>query len=82
MSFKTSSQGGHSAQVEMRLLCNGHTWRVVQLGPDFLHLETPVSHPPAAAEIEMAVDGVARRWPVRLPEGIAATEHRVRLAEA
>lgn len=63
----------------MRLLCSGHAWRVVQLGPDFLHLETPVSHPPAAAEIEMAVDGFVLRWPVRLPEGISLATPRVEL---
>lgn len=64
--------GGHSARVEMRLLCDGNAWRVVQLGPDFLHLQHPVDYPPCIAEFVFDVDGEVTRWPVRLPNGLSS----------
>lgn len=72
-----SSYGGHSALVRMRLLVNGTSLRIAQLGPDFLFVESPGDHPPARATIEMQVDDSRRTWEVALPQGIKAGEPRV-----
>lgn len=72
-----SSQGGHSAQVKMKLLVNGSSIPVAQMGPDFLLLTQVINHPPANASIVMQVDGSERRWDVRLPNGISVGSKRV-----
>lgn len=75
-----SSQGGHSAQVNMRLLVNGGSIPVVQMGPDFLLLDAPFDHPPADAGLVLQVDQSERRWNVHLPEGISSRSKRVAIA--
>jgi hypothetical protein len=75
--FPFSSQGGHSARVKMRLLVNGLSLPVLQMGPDFLLVDQPISHPPAPASVVLQVDDSERRWNVTLPEGIAAGRNRV-----
>lgn len=75
-----STQGGHSAQVNMRLLVNGLSLSVTQMGPDFVLVESPVNHPPAVASLILQVDQSERRWKVRLPSGISANEKRVEIA--
>jgi hypothetical protein len=77
-----SSQGGHSAQVKMRLLVNGGSISVVQLGADFLLVDAPFDHPPGDASIVLQADQSARRWNVRLPTGISANSKRVAIAVA
>ena len=72
-----SSQGGHSAQVKMRLLVNELTVPVVQLGPDFLLVDAPLDLPAGDASVVMQVDQGERRWNVRLPDGISAASRRV-----
>jgi hypothetical protein len=74
------SQGGHSAQVNMQLLVNGGSVRVVQMGPDFLLVDEPFDHPPADASVVLQVDGSERRWNVLLPEGLSALSKRVVIA--
>ena len=74
------SQGGHSAQVKMRLIVNGCSLSVAQMGPDFLLLETPINHPPDLASVVLQVDQSERRWSVRLPDGISAGSKRVAIA--
>jgi hypothetical protein len=74
------NQGGHSAQVNMQLLVNGGSVRVVQMGPDFLLVEEPFDHPPADASVVLRVDGSERRWNVLLPEGLSALSKRVAIA--
>jgi hypothetical protein len=73
----SSGRGGHSARVDMRLLVNGYTLSVRQMGSDFVLLDEPVSHPPASATILLRVDDTEETWPVRLPEGITAGIERV-----
>ena len=75
-----SSQGGHSAQVDLCLLLNGQSLPVAQLGPDFLLLHDPVNHEPTIAAVVMRVDESERRWNVRLPHGISADNNRVPIA--
>jgi hypothetical protein len=75
--FALSSQGGHSAQVKMRLLINGVSVPVVQMGPDFLLVDQPLSHPPGPARLSLAVDKNERLWHVHLPHGMSATSKRV-----
>jgi hypothetical protein len=65
-------QSGYSADVRMHLTVDGEIYPIAQLGPDFIILATPVDHPPARGEITFSVDGRVRRWPVLLPNGIAA----------
>jgi hypothetical protein len=76
----SSSQGGHSAQVKMRLLVNGSSIAVAQLGPDFLLVDEPINHPPGSASLMLQVDQSERRWDVRLPDGISTTSKRVAIA--
>jgi len=75
-----SSQGGHSAQVKMRLLVNGSSIPVIQMGPDFLLVDAPFDHPPGDASVVLQVDQSERRWNVRLPNGISANSKRVAIA--
>jgi hypothetical protein len=76
----SSSQDGHSAQVKMRLLVNGHSIAVAQMGPDFLLVDAPINHPPGSASLILQVDQSERRWNVDLPEGMSATSKRVAIA--
>jgi hypothetical protein len=73
-------QGGHSARVKMRLLLNGNSIPVVQMGPDFLILKSPIEHPPSDATLELCVDASERRWKVRLPNGISSTSRTVMIS--
>jgi len=75
-----SSQGGHSAQVKMRLLVDGGSILVEQLGPDFLLVNAPIDHPPGDASVVLQVDQSERRWNVSLPHGISAASKRVAIA--
>lgn len=76
-----SNQGGHSAQVTMRLLVNGFSLPVKQMGRDFLLVDSPANHPPTDASLILKVDQSERCWNVRLPEGISATSKRVAIAK-
>jgi hypothetical protein len=76
----SSSQGGHSAQVKMRLLINGSSIAVAQMGPDFLLVDAPINHPAGNASLILQVDQSERRWDVHLPEGISAASKRVAIA--
>ena len=75
-----SSQGGHSAQVKMRLLINGDSLAVAQMGPDFLLVDDPINHPPGIASMVLQVDQSERRWNVRLPNGISTESNRIAIA--
>jgi len=78
----SSSYAGHSALVRMRLHLNGRSFRIAQMGPDFLLVESPGDHPPARATIEMQVDHSHRSWDVDLPHGMQAEAQRVTLTLA
>jgi hypothetical protein len=64
----------------MRLLVNGGSIPVVQMGPDFLLVDAPIDHPPGGASVVLQVDESERRWNVRLPDGISAASKRVTIA--
>ena len=72
-----SSHGGHSARVKMRLLVNGLSLPVLQMGPDFLLVDQPINHPAAEASVLLQVDESERHWNVNLPVGISAGLNRV-----
>ena len=74
-----TTQGGHSAQVNMLLIINGLTLPVAQMGPDFVILDTPINHPPADASLVLQVDQSESRWNVHLPKGISVGEERVEI---
>ena len=78
--IKSSGQGGPSAQVKMRLLLNGSSIPIVEMGPDFLVLESATEHPPGDATLELCVDANERRWKVRLPEGISGGSRTVAIS--
>ena len=80
--IESSGQSGHSAQVKMRLLVNGSSIPVAQMGPDFLVLETATEHPPTDATIELRIDASERRWKVRLPHGLSGTSRTVFMTHA
>ncbi len=64
----------------MRLLVNGSSIGVAQMGPDFLLVDAPINHPPGNASLVLQVDQIERRWDVHLPEGISAASKRVAIA--
>jgi len=59
-----------SADVRMRLIINGHSLRIGQMGRDFLILDDTIDHPPGRAELSFSVDGDEERWTVGLPSGL------------
>lgn len=65
----------------MRLLVNGFSIPVTQMGRDFLLVDAPVNHPPADASVILQVDESERCWNIRLPEGISQTSKRVLIAK-
>jgi hypothetical protein len=77
---ESSGHSGHSAQVKMRLLVNGSSIPVAQMGPDFLILESAAEHPPSDATLELRVDANERRWQVRLPRGISSASRTVTIS--
>ena len=74
------SYGAHSAQVKMRLIVNGASIRITQMGPDFLFVDSASDHPSGEATIVLQVDGSERRWNVHLQNGISAESKRVAIA--
>jgi hypothetical protein len=79
MSAANHDNCGYSADVRMELHVNGHIFAIGQLGPDFLILDNPADHPPATAEIALAIDGRVKRWPVQLPDGLSAGKPETRI---
>jgi len=70
----------HSADVQMHLSVNGHIVSIGHLGPDYLILDDPIDHPPADAQVFLAIDGEERRWQVRLVDGLSASQARARIS--
>jgi hypothetical protein len=64
----------------MQLVVDGASLPIAQMGPDFLLLDEPIDHPPCEATILFCVDDSERRWPVRLPDGLASASERVAIA--
>jgi hypothetical protein len=66
----------------MRLLLNGQSISIRQMGPDFLLIDPTNDHCACDARIRTSIDGNEREWKVRLPKGIAKNSTRVELATA
>ena len=66
----------------MKLLVNGSSLSVTQMGPDFLLVTAGIDHPPAEATLVMQVDESERQWNVRLPNGISSDSKRVIISAA
>jgi len=64
----------------MRLIVNGSSISITQMGPDFLFVESTSDHPPGDATIVLQVDDSERQWRVRLPDGISKDCKRVAVA--
>jgi hypothetical protein len=80
--INSSGQSSHSALVKMHLLLNGCSIPIVQMGPDFLILQSAAEHPPSDATLELCVDANERRWKVRLPNGISVASRTVEISSA
>ena len=76
------SNGAHSAVVKMRLIINGTSIPINQMGPDFLFVDSASDYPPGEATIVLQIDDSHREWQVRLPDGISRNSHHVPLALA
>ena len=76
------SNGAHSAVVKMRLIINGTSIPINQMGPDFLFVDFDRNYPPGEATIDLQIDDSHRQWQVRLPEGVSKDSERVPLALA
>ncbi len=72
----SSSYGERSTAVRMRLLLNGRHFRIAQMGPDFLLVDSPDNHPPSRTSIELTVDDSCRAWEVELPHGMTSDDER------
>jgi hypothetical protein len=64
----------------MRLLLNGHSLSVAQMGPDFIFLTDPIDYPPTTARFVLQIDDNERSWEIRLPDGLSASARRVSIA--
>jgi hypothetical protein len=62
--------------VEMALIVNGKSSRVVQMGGDFIILGESVEYPPTSAELTLEIDGELEKWSVYLPKGIRKNRTR------
>jgi hypothetical protein len=78
--LQSSSYCGHSADVRITLLLDGHSVPVAQLGPGFLILDAPGNHPPGEGRLVLRVDQSERTWSVRLPNGICSGSKRVAIS--
>jgi hypothetical protein len=78
--IRSSGQCGHSAQVKMRLLLDGSSIPIAQMGPDFLILQSTADHPPGDATLELCIDACERRWKIRLPHGISSASRTVTIS--
>ena len=74
MSAADPENNGYSADVRMQLNVNGRSYRIGQLGPDFLILDDHLDLPQAQGEITISIDGQVRRWQVQLPEGMSSAK--------
>lgn len=74
-------KGGYSAQVKMRLLLNGSSIPIAQMGPDFLIFESASDRPPVDATLELCINANERRWKVRLPHGLSAASRTVTISQ-
>jgi hypothetical protein len=79
MSVSNQNNGSYSADVQMELRVNGRVFDVGQLGPDFVILRDATDHPPAQGEMMLSIDGHVKRWPVQLPDGVAAGDVKTRI---
>ncbi len=80
--FESSGHNGHSADVRISLVFNGHSIPVAQLGPGFLLLQDPFDHPPGRASIILRVDQKEDRWDVQLTDGISVGSRKVAIVAA
>jgi hypothetical protein len=64
----------------MRLIVDGVTIPIRQMGPDFLFVDSATDHPPGQATILLQVDDSESQWQVMLPEGVSKASTRVPLA--
>lgn len=64
----------------MRLIVNGMSLRITQMGADFVFVDSATDHPPGEGSIVFRVDDSESQWKVSLPDGVSKDSHRVALA--
>ena len=74
MSANHPKRHGHSADVRIQLLLNGHAFSVAQLGPGYMILRDPIDHPPAEAKLIIQIDGHEDTRELWLADGIRTGE--------
>jgi hypothetical protein len=77
----TTVNTGHSADVKMHVVWNGYTFRLAQLGPDFLVLEEADDFD-GPAEVILSVDGVKYSRHVQVQCGATSSEKTILFAAA
>jgi hypothetical protein len=63
----------------MELRLNGDIVPVSQMGRDFIVVRQPFDHPPAEAEVFLAIDESENKWRVYLVDGISAGRRKTRI---
>lgn len=67
----------HSAEVRLLLITADGTYPLSQIAPHYVIVAKALELPPCDAEVVMQVDGAEDRWPVRLVEGVRASDEVV-----
>jgi len=73
---------GYSSEVQLRLVFEGRSYALAQIGPDFITLREPADLPSGEAEVVMLIDGREQdRWAVTLEHGAVPFELDVATAD-
>lgn len=80
----SNGSGGHSALVQIRLLVEGTTFDVSQIGGGRLTFSNPVTLPGTHGVVVLSIDGHEERWSVTIkpmPQPTKEVEAEFRLLE-
>ena len=66
--------------MQMHLSVNGYLLGIGRLGPDYVVLDAPIDHAPTDAQVFLSIDGIERRWRVKLVDGLSASQARARIS--
>ncbi len=71
------THSGHSADVQIRLISGGQSYRVAKVGPERLYLRDALEVAATDARLIVTIDGVESQWLLHLPAGAMKDEPRV-----
>lgn len=75
-------RSGHSSIVEMRLEVGAVSYRLCEVGSNFVVVDEEVALGPSEAELLVAVDGREHRQRIFLPNGLRRGENVIEAARA